>query len=356
MDKTWISCCYISIILLFIISCNKNDSIKIENIDESKKSVLSYVASYKIDKDSPLRYTFDFISEDNINFYASNPFSRSIYITQRPYNFIKQIGRNGKGPFEYLTPNRLYIYDKKLYFSDVSSAFLKYIYLNSNSYKTPVAKDYLIKAAKKFCVDNKYIYTLNSFFNPKLNLYDINGGNLLDTLITLPEVYNKINKHIDGGNIVLGPENKIFFSCVAPYIVYVVSVYNNKLVLKEKWNFENEKEISPWTKQNHESLKKSRNRTKILRILHSSTRVSDLKIIGNKDKKYLFSYLTHGQPQGSEIHYYHIISFEGKILKKYKSDSYKLIGVSGCSVFFSKYDPVNKIYSIEEYIFNEKYL
>ena len=31
-------------------------------------------------------------------------------------------------------------------------------------------------------------------------------------------------------------------------------------------------------------------------------------------------------------------------------------GVSGHSIFFSKFDPAKQIYSTEEYIFNEKYL
>ena len=46
---------------------------------------------------------------------------------------------------------------------------------------------------------------------------------------------------------------------------------------------------------------------------------------------------------------------EGKILKKYKSNSLKLIGTVDKNLFFLKYDPISQESSIEEYVFKEEF-
>jgi len=334
--------------LIIFISCSKNNENKIEEKKQIKLDWMIFKNSYVINKKSFLNSPLDFVIDKDNLFYFSDIYSRKIYRTKRPFSKYEQIGRNGQGPFEYIVPFKLFIYKDKLFFSDMSNGFLKYIYTNKEMKKIENATEYFIKGAKKFVLDEKYIYTLNTFNNPRLNIYSRKNGTLIDSLINLDNFYYQINLKVDGGNIVEDKLGNIYFSCVSPYIIFKIAKKSNKkFEVVSKWNLEKGEYFIPWTRKKDNELNRIHKRGEKWKLLNSCTRVDDLYLITNKKDQYLLSYLTSGINRENELNIYNIISLEGKIIKIFKSKNLKLIGAYKDKLFFIKKDVKNNY--LEEY-------
>ena len=340
---------FILIIISFIIfmNCSKNKENKIIIEKQSNLDCLIYKKSYIINKKSLLNSPLDFVIDKDSLFYFSDIYSRKIYRTKRPFLTYEQVGRNGQGPFEYIMPFNLYIYNDKLFFSDISNGFLKYNYMNKGKNKVENLTRYFIKGAKKFVIDNDYIYTINTFNNPRLNIYSKANGTLIDSLINIDHFYYKINLKVEGGNLVKDNSGTIYLSCLAPYIIFKVKKMNGKFNVINKWNFEKSDDFIPWTKEKDNELKRIHKREKKWEILNSCTRVEDLYLIKNEKNQYLISYLTSGTDIENELNIYQIITLEGEIIKIFRSKNLKLIGVYKDKLFFIRKDIKNNY--LEEY-------
>ncbi|MHB2153946.1 hypothetical protein ACX8XN_06075 [Calditrichota bacterium GD2] len=352
MGKTWLSNGILLLIFavsLIVNSCSKS----IEKNDGIKAPFFVLKNKYVIKKSSIFATSLDNIASENDSiFYFCNLFSRAIYQTKRPFKKYKIIGRNGNGPGEYITPYYVYKFHDKLYFSDITNFLIKYLYINFKNLQRKYLDYLTVSSGAKFVIDNNYIYSLN-LSNPKLIIFNKNNAKRVKSLITLDEIYKLVNYKMDGGGIVKDLNGNIYLSAVAPYKVYKIQYENKDFIIKDIWDFENLPSIIKWDKDKDNNLKNLKSQYKKRKIINSFTRVSNLGLIGVK-QKYLLAHLTF-----REEDIYHLINLNGKLIKEFKSSNFKLIYAHNNTLLFKEFndeDIDDDYILIKEYSFNENNL
>jgi hypothetical protein len=322
------------VILTFValfISCENNID-DYRQFGSPSDSLFKFVGEYLIPKNSLLSAASYITTTDNKNFYFSSMFAREIYHTKRPFKDFIKIGKRGEGPNEYSTPAYIQIFTDNLFYSDINNIFIKRLSLNKNSkFRENKLSNFHGYAgnigARKFVVDDNFVYILNSI-SPILNVYSRINGKLIQSLIEIEKRFDLINNRVNGGGIVIDNDNNIFLATTVPYKLYKLNHETDILRIVAEWDFSNFPGIVSLSKKMYNSSDEN-NRKKSLDLIASITQIINIHLIGEHDQKIIIQ-LAH-----NDKIVFHIISRSGQVLHKYKGDNVLfLMGTFGNSLFF----------------------
>ena len=142
--------------------------------------------------------------------------SRSIYSLNVKTRKINQIGRTGRGPGEYIWPDRLEIGNNEhIYFSDFQARYIEEIDNSGNYYR----KISSLVPIRRFCIDHSLnLYVLSSI-NYQIWAYD-KRGNLKKKLFPIPKEYKYPLLKSHGGGICCDDSSNVYFVNAVEYKIY----------------------------------------------------------------------------------------------------------------------------------------
>jgi len=129
-----------------------------EYVDISKYFV--NVRSLEIDKKYALSSISDIAMYDDTTFVLTDFFARKIFLFNSNTSLLNIISQTGRGPGEYIWPERIFIRRDKIYFSDIQSVLIKKINIKGEY----IPKDMNVGQNNgRFCLDSsENIYVMMS--------------------------------------------------------------------------------------------------------------------------------------------------------------------------------------------------
>ena len=207
--KTLLCVSLFLVCLMEINTCDKNNNIVyFKKVFIKKDSVLI--------KDSwPISEIIDIKKYNDKTYLVVDFYSKSIFELDRNSLNLKKIGKNGKGPGEYIFPFKIQIADNgNIFYSDYSKRCITEIDLNGN---------YINEVQSKFPINNFFVNSFGKILVLTPQEYELivleKSGEITKKIKNIPDSKSEIILHIKGGGLCGDNNGNIFFSNVVDYII-----------------------------------------------------------------------------------------------------------------------------------------
>jgi len=208
------------ILILSSFSCTNR-----ENKLVSFNSIFTKVDSVLLGDNNSISQPIDVVRLNDSSFVFTDFWARSIFYFNRNTRKIQRIGRTGRGPGEYIWPDKLHLNDGKILFSDFQTRTIQEIDSRGKYYGKVVCN----APIRRFCIDDSLNYYILSSTDYQLLVFNRNGI-LKRKLFPVNKKYKYPIFKIHGGGTCYDRNGHIFFTNVVGSKINKVKVDDLSIV------------------------------------------------------------------------------------------------------------------------------
>ena len=195
---------FTAVFIISFLSCSHKNDKPVEF-----KSMFTLIDSLLLGDSNSISQPIDVAELDDSLFVYTDFWARSIFYYNRKTGRIKKLGRTGKGPGEYIWPEKLIVRERKILFSDFQARTIQNIDISGKCY----SKISCNVPIRRFCVDDSLNYYVLSA--KEYNLFVFNrSGNLIKKLYPVNKKYKYPISVSHGGGICYDGKGHLFLSSV----------------------------------------------------------------------------------------------------------------------------------------------
>ncbi|MCD6116302.1 hypothetical protein J7K93_04750 [bacterium] len=203
----------LTVVLLFFSCSNKINKI----VDFS--DIFTQVDSLLMGDNDSISQPVDVARVDDSSFVFIDFWARSIFSLYKASGKIMRIGETGRGPGEYIWPDKLIANNDKIYFSDFQTRTIQKIDIQGKYYNKIIVDSPI----RRFCIDKYNNYYILAPSKEQLRVYD-KRGKLNKKLLPVNEKYKYPISKLHGGGICYDNNKYIYFANVIGAEIYKIKL------------------------------------------------------------------------------------------------------------------------------------